>query len=261
MFLMKKIVSPFLFPLPLTLLVSFVGLCLLWFTRRQRAGKVAVTLGLVALFLLSHGLVAGRLLQPLEQAFPAFETAALAGGAIGSAADAKYVVVLGAGTKSDPRLPITSQLADSTVVRLVEGIRIHRQIPGSVLVLSGGRVFDLTPEAEAMSQLAVELGVAQGDLIVEGGSRDTENQARMVRPIVGEAPFVLVTSAAHMPRSMALFRKVGLEPIPAPTRHRVRVGTVVSPGLFFPSADDLIKSERAFYEVLGLAWAKLRGRV
>ena len=217
-------------------------------------------MALLALFLLSHGLVAGRLLQPLEQVYPAFKTEGHVIGATESADGVKYVVVLGAGTTSDPRLPITSQLAPTTVVRLVEGIRIHRQISGSALVLSGGRVFDRTPEAGAMAQLAMELGVDEVDLIVEGGSRDTEDQARMIKPIVGDAPFILVTSAAHMPRSVALFRKVGLEPIPAPTGHLVRVGTVVSPGLFFPGGEDLVKSERAFYEMLGMAWARLRGR-
>ena len=261
MFLIRKIVSPFLFPLPLTLLVSLVGLGLLWFTRRQRAGKVLVTIGLLALALLSHGLIAGRVLQPLEQSYPMFEMEAHRDWAAGSADGPRYVVVLGAGTKSDPRLPITSQLADSSVVRLVEGIRIHRQIPGSLLILSGGRVFDQTPEGEAMAQLAMDLGIASDDLIIENGSRDTEAQALMVKQVVGAGPFVLVTSASHMPRSMALFRRAGLEPIPAPTRHRVRIGTKVSPGLFFPSAEDLLMSERAFYEYLGIAWAKLCGRL
>jgi uncharacterized SAM-binding protein YcdF (DUF218 family) len=130
-----------------------------------------------------------------------------------------------------------------------------------VLVLSGGKVFDRTPEAEAMARLARELGVAEDDMILEEGSRDTEEQALMIMPLVAGARFVLVTSASHMPRAMALFHAVGLEPIPAPTGHRVRVGTGISPGLFFPSARDLCKSERAFYEMLGMAWAGLRGRL
>ena len=40
--------------------------------------------------------------------------------------------------------------------------------------------------------------------------------------MIGREKFILVTSAAHMPRSMALFRKRGLQPIPAPADFQVR---------------------------------------
>ncbi len=45
MFLFKKLLAPFFFPLPLCLAFLGLGLMLLWFTRRQRAGRTLVTLG------------------------------------------------------------------------------------------------------------------------------------------------------------------------------------------------------------------------
>jgi len=64
-----------------------------------------------------------------------------------------------------------------------------------------------------------------------------------------------------MPRAMVLFRKAGLNPIPAPTGHLV-ISTPPSGRIsFFPSSGNLEKSERAFYEFLGLVWAKLRGQI
>jgi len=85
----------------------------------------------------------------------------------------------------------------------------------------------------------------------------------LFKKIVGPDPFLLVTSAAHMPRSMALFRKQGMNPIPAPTGHQVkeRQRGEISPGSFFPGIGELEKAEMAVYEYLGLAWVKIRGKI
>ena len=54
------------------------------------------------------------------------------------------------------------------------------------------------------SKVAQALGVAQQDMVLESESRDTEESAKAVAPIVQKDPFLLVTSASHMPRSMAM---------------------------------------------------------
>jgi uncharacterized SAM-binding protein YcdF (DUF218 family) len=46
---------------------------------------------------------------------------------------------------------------------------------------------------------------------------------------------VLVTSAIHMPRSVALFRKQGMDPIPAPAGQTAKARQVLTPELFFQS--------------------------
>jgi len=53
MFVMKKIVALFFSPFCLCLEILVLGLFCLWATRRQRLGKVLVTLGTVLLLLLS----------------------------------------------------------------------------------------------------------------------------------------------------------------------------------------------------------------
>ena len=55
MFLLKKIIAPLLFPLTACLLLIGVGLVLLWFTRRQKAGKIFATSGFALLVVLSYG--------------------------------------------------------------------------------------------------------------------------------------------------------------------------------------------------------------
>jgi len=171
----------------------------------------------------------------------------------------KWVVVLGGGQISDEELPANSQLGGTSLARLVEGVRIHRELPGSTLVFSGGAVFDPVPEAETMAAAAHDLGVDVDRILMETDSRDTAEQAKMLRFIVKEERFVLVTSAHHMPRSVRLFEHVGLKPIPAPTDYISKQSRTISPFDFFPRASALSTVEAALHEYLGLLWSTVKG--
>lgn len=59
----------------------------------------------------------------------------------------KWIVVLGGGVVSDTRLLANNQSLCSSLARLVEGIRIHNNLKGSKLILSGGADFVPVPEA------------------------------------------------------------------------------------------------------------------
>lgn len=260
LFMAKKIVSQFLNPMFLGLATSMVGLFCLWATRKQRLGKVLVTLGTIFLLLLSFSFLSTKFLTPLEGRYPALlhpETIGWQGDA--AAASPKWIVVLGGGHVSDPRLPVTSQISESALGRLVEGVRFYKAIPGSKLLLSGGGLYDPVPEADVMARIAVLLGVKPQDIALERDSRDTADEAAIIARMVGSQKIILVTSAAHMPRSVALFRKQGLQPIPAPADFRVKATQGPDPTRFFPQAGPLGQTEAAWHEYLGLAWAWLRG--
>ena len=109
-----------------------------------------------------------------------------------------------------------------------------------------------------MAEVASVLGVDEREMVLESESRDTKDEARIIKEMVGEDRFVLVTSASHMPRSMALFRKQGMDPIPAPVGHWVKENrSGITPGAVFPGAEGLMKAERAVYEYLGIIWERL----
>jgi uncharacterized SAM-binding protein YcdF (DUF218 family) len=250
-FLLKKIASRFLFPLPLSLEILLVGVILLWFTRRQRAGKLCVTVGVILLILFSSGVISDPLLARLEHRYPPLTL-----GQSGSEVPAiHYIVVLGGGANHDPDVPLTSHIAPALMVRLIEGVWLHRQIAGSKLILSGPQ-----DSAEGMTEMAEALGVNPDDTLRLAQPHDTAEESRQIAPIVGSESFILVTSAAHMPRAMALFRKRGMRPIPAPTdyltiRHELTFDD------FFPDAYKLNRTQEAFYEWLGLGWESLRGNM
>jgi uncharacterized SAM-binding protein YcdF (DUF218 family) len=261
MFIITKILSPLLLPVTLGLLISFIGLFFLLVTKKTGTGKTLVSAGLLLMLLLSYGFVSDRVIEPLEYRYKPYDMQ-LTNELLKSQNQfpLKYVVVLGAGHVSDPSLPLTSQINDDSLVRLIEGIIIHRKNRASKLVLSGGVVFDPISEAEMMARVAEELGVDRKDIIMEADSKDTKDEVHFIKRIVKDNPFILVTSACHMPRAIAMFRKLGLDPIPAPTRHYIKRGTR-GPHDYFPWAGNLEKAEAAFHEYFGMIWAKLSGQI
>ena len=253
-------------PLPFFLLVSFVGLFLLWRGRRVLSGKILTTLGLVGLTIMSYNPVSRVLSEPLNCKYEVYSKNQLKIDGTGPETLVKYVVVLAGGHKSDPNIPVTSWISGHTMIRLVEGVRIFRLLidlsgPGARLILSGGGATDPVPEARVMAEVSQFMGVSKDDMIIESASNDTKDQARLIKPIVGTAPFVLVTSATHMPRSIALFEKLGMNPIPGPAGSTSRIKMPFSPQDLFPSVSALKSTTEAAHEYLGLLWGKLTGRI
>jgi uncharacterized SAM-binding protein YcdF (DUF218 family) len=251
MFVLKKILSEFLFPLPLCLIIAALGLVLLWFTQKKTAGKALCTLSFFLILLISTSPFSKWILKSLEREYPVFDWKANP--------SVEWVVVLGGGLVSDPVLPVTSQLSCSSVLRVLEGLRLHKIFPESKLLFSGGKIFDPVPEAEALQRLALDLGVSLKNVVLETDSKNTEDQAKMIHGMIGELPFALVTSAHHMKRAMALFEKCGMHPIPAPCDFRIKNLQIDYPRFLAPSGLHLMQCENAWKEYLGLVWAKLRG--
>jgi uncharacterized SAM-binding protein YcdF (DUF218 family) len=244
----------------LCLEVLAIGL-LLCFTRRQKTGKTLVGLAGVLLFLFASHAVSTLLLTPLEERYPPLS---IQPGAPPAAElkDVKFIVVLAGGFTGNVRRPMELRLDDGSTARLVEGVRVSKILHGSKLVLSGGPAPDrVSSIAQVMAQVAQELGVDRRDMVLEEQSNDTEGEALNVAPVVGKQPFILVTEASHMPRAMALFSKQGAHPIPDPMGYYTRPGQPFSPPDLFPDAEELRGSQRAVYEYLGLAWAKIRGKI
>ncbi|MBI5740252.1 MAG: YdcF family protein [Nitrospirae bacterium] len=256
MFLLKKITASFFLPLSLVLIFSLPGLLFLLFTSRQKLGKALITAGIALLVLFSFGTAPDILIGYLEDRYPPISDDVFTSGHA-----PKLIVVLGGGHSPGPRFPVTSRIGYDSLTRLIEGIRIYRRIEGSKLVLSGGAPFGKIPVADTMAEAARSMGVDARDIITESKSRDTEDEAVILKPVLGHERFILVTSASHMPRSMALFKSLDMDPLPAPAMHLVHEKDHWSPDICFPSSAGLHKLELASHEYLGLLWLKVRGKI
>lgn len=246
MFIFKKITATLLMPLGISITLLIIGWSLLFFRRRFREAKVLLIAGIAVLVISGIGPVANFLAEPLESRYPVLTANNLP-------RNISHVVVLGGGLAGDDKDLANASLSRASLARLIEGIRIYRKCPGSKLILSGGS------ESEVMAEMARSLGVKGDDMVRENNSPDTESQARLVKPLVGDKNFVLVTSAIHMQRAVGLFRKEGMEPVAAPTDFFPKGRG--DPLRYLPRSSALAKSDAALHEYLGIAWSKLRGKI
>ena len=258
MFFLKNIIAPFFLPLSFSILIMILGFIYLQFRQTQRKGKGYILSGIILLLFFSNNFTSDWLLRSLENGYPPLGSDAIRV----HQASIKWIVVFGDGVVSDRHLPASGQLSDSSMARLVEAIRLSRQLPGAKIILSGGSVVKPGSEAEVMAKVAQTLDIKSKQIILDSLSRDTEEQVARVRNIAGKDQFIFVTSASHMPRCMALFKKAGTCPIPAPVHFLAsKLSDPVEPSLFFPSAAGLKKSEVAIHEYLGMLWAKVRWKI
>lgn len=92
-----------------------------------------------------------------------------------------------------------------------------------VLVSGGdGTILEIRrKEADEIREALVLMGVSEADIIIEPNSRNTYESAEEVKKILAsqklEGPFLLVTSAFHMRRSLGCFRKAGIDVDPFST--------------------------------------------
>ena len=239
----------FLMPLPIGVLFIIVALILIHINKIKRA-QFMLSLSIVWFFLFSYSPFVDLLLKPLESTYATLHQAPK---------DVKYIYVLGGGHATDESQPITSQVKESSVVRLNEGIRLYRQLQGNAKLIVSGHSGSYDPNSHAVmqEQLAMALGVPKSHIILRPEPRDTQEEAIAAKELVGDEPFILVTSASHMARSMKFFAHEGLTPLPAPTNH---LASLQHPNYTrFFSSHALVKSRILFHEYLGLIWQKVKG--
>jgi uncharacterized SAM-binding protein YcdF (DUF218 family) len=211
-----------------------------------RAGKIMVGLALVLFIGLGNGPAAYRILETLEKQYPPLTRADLPAG------PAKIVVLTGTGKIGSGRA-ISAMVDPSSLYRLVEAAALFNLDPESEIVVSGNREC-----VEAMRAVLTAVGVPAPKIIAETQSANTMESALNVRRLVADHQrLILVTSANHMPRAVAAFKKAGMDPIPAPTDYLARDD--YGPLGYLPTLKHLTCVNVFVYESLGMAWYKFKG--
>jgi uncharacterized SAM-binding protein YcdF (DUF218 family) len=111
--------------------------------------------------------------------------------------------------------------------RLLAFADLARRFPDARLVFTGGigSLFDTHTEAEAMPIAFRAVGIDPDRVLLESRSRNTYENAIYSRDLVSPQPgetWLLVTSAAHMPRAVGTFRRAGFPVIAYPTEMLTR---------------------------------------
>jgi uncharacterized SAM-binding protein YcdF (DUF218 family) len=240
---LKYILEVLLSPWVLALLIALAaGLCRL--RGRWRFARGLAVAALLLAYLAAIVPVGDALLGPLERSFPPLSQR-------GPLPAVNYVVVLGSGYVPRNEVPITAALDEDGLARIIEGVRLARLLGPVRLVVSGGASPEATPSAVGYAALARDLGVSDASLVVLDQPRDTRAEARAIAALLGQQPFLLVTSAYHMRRAIWLLRRAGAQPIAAPTGQIADKGRIGWSD-FLPSSGGLRRTERALHEYFGM---------
>jgi uncharacterized SAM-binding protein YcdF (DUF218 family) len=204
---------------PTTLLV--VGFFVLWITRKkwQRPKRRVLMFFLVLYaFLITTPFYPEKLVSYLEDQYPPIQISTLDTG------KEYHVVVLGGGMGYDDRLPPTSQLEPVMLARLVEGIRIFRQLPNCKLITSGYSSIGRKPQGEVAREAAISLGITDSLVFAQGTPSNTMEEAEAYVQKWGvQTPLIISTSAIHIPRAVYIFKKAGVKEIfAAPTHYKIK---------------------------------------
>jgi uncharacterized SAM-binding protein YcdF (DUF218 family) len=256
---LSKLLPLFLYPLGLTCVLMFVALVLFW--KRPQLAPRAIFLGLLVLLLGSNGWICTALVKSLEwQNIPQ------------EIPQAEAIVVLGGGVKPAvyPRdFPDLAEEGD----RILYGYRLYQQKKAPLIIVSGGRIeWKGSGESESkdMATILETLGVPSSKILQDPTSLNTYENAVNVRKILEEKKIkkvLLVTSAMHIPRSLLIFKKQGINAIAAPcdflvTEQDLKEQNATTEAILLnilPDSGRLTMTTKAIKEYIGLLIYKLKG--
>lgn len=241
---------------PLAWVVVLLALGLLLLRRWRRTGTALLWSTLAVLLLQGWEPLPDALLRRLETQYPApapIDLQRYAG-----------VIVLGGALESSYVWEGHQQPAlNGAAERMTAALPLLQAQPQLKLLFTGGEGELLTKgltEAERARRFFVAMGVAPQRLLLESASRTTHENAVFSAALPGvdkQQPWLLLTSAWHMPRSMATFEKAGWNVTPWPADYRSGLET---PWTQYSLAGGADKWHRALHELLGLLIYRLTGR-
>ena len=237
---------------PTALLVECVVIGMLM--GRWRPGRMLAaigTAGLAACLLLP---VDNWLIRPLEDRFPAITS---------PPPDVDGIVVLGGGIDDLTSLDRGTPILTSAANRITSFVILSHRYPKARLVFTGGSgsiVQGVTDEARYAREMFGQLGLPADRVLFESRSRTTWENAVMTAALVHPKPgerWVLLTSAAHMPRSVGVFRRAGWTVLPWPVGYQSRDRI---PDYSQTLGGKLAILDWAAHEWIGLVAYRLEGR-
>ena len=254
MLYLSKIAIVFITPLGLCIGLMILGL-LLMAARLRKTGLGLVVFGTALLWVASMPVTSRSVLGSLERQYPpaamssspSADVAILLGGAVGGPVSPRQTVDLG-------------EASD----RVYHAFELFRAGKVRTILISGGNLPwspAAEPEAETIRKLLRSWGVPDEAIVTAGTSRTTAENAREVAalwPSLGFQSALLVTSAAHMPRALASFRKAGVPVTPSSTDIRV-VDDPLDPLDILPDAGALGGTSDAMKERIGYLVYWMRG--
>lgn len=223
---LSKFLPNFIYPLGLVFILVILALFL---RRKQRWLTTVLILTLLCLLLGGNRWLSFWLARSLEWRYLP----------LNPVPQADVIVILGGGTESE-QYPRPMVEVNSAGDRVLYAARLFKEGKAPHLLLSGGNISwsnaRVMSPADEMADLLDLMDIPQDAIWLQPKSQNTYEDALFCSQIIKEKGLqrvLLVTSAQHMPRAVALFQHQGITVIPAPVDY-----TVTQPGwdnLFAPN--------------------------
>lgn len=241
---------------PLNVVLVLLVVAILIWRRWPKMSNRLLSLATLWLLVASLPITSFGLFRLLEDQYPMRPIAELP--------DADAIVVLG-GTVV-PLQPPRMEAEEITGARLQRAIRLYLAEKAPVVVCCGGGGYpgpanERRTEADDMQAMLRDFGVPETAIRAESRSRNTSENARYGAEILEKLAarrVLLVTSAFHMPRAVALFEREGVEVIPAPSDPRA-TGSPWTLQAFRPGPYALRSTTLAINEIVGYWGYRLLG--
>jgi uncharacterized SAM-binding protein YcdF (DUF218 family) len=179
----------------------------------------------------------------------------------------KVAVVLGGYSEFDSYRNLI--LFNESAERYKTGLQVLLSRKAEKLILSGGSAEILnTPYHESyyIRKSMGDFGLDTTNILFESISRNTFENGIQTKKILDSLklrePILLITSASHMPRSVAIFHKLGIETIPYPVHfmgNRSRVFPLTS--WFIPQGESFDNFETLLRELIGTTVYRITGKL
>ena len=154
--------------------------------------------------------------------------------------------------------------------RFIQAMLLYKtgHIKKIIVAAGDGSVFNRGDfrEGDFVQEQLIAMGIPAADIAVDRNSRNTAENAINAKKIIDSLqlppPYLLVTSAIHIPRAKKTFTKAGIDVIPYPAAYFVRPpDSVVPTDYILPSANALKNWDMYLREITGslLYWITGRG--
>lgn len=172
------------------------------------------------------------------------------------------IVVLGGNTANSRQNWFEKYNRDTTIPRTETATKLYEAGRAPLIIVSGAALDGGASEASMMANALERDGIPAQAIIQEDHSLTTYQNALYSAKLLHEhgiQRFLLVTSALHMPRAMAVFQKQGFDPIPAASPPQIVVPEDPDFSFWLPDLRVLQASRSIVKEYLGLLVYWLRG--
>jgi len=151
--------------------------------------------------------------------------------------------------------------------RFIQAEKLYHQGFIQKIIMSGGSgalINNDTKEADFVKGELIASGVAEKDIIIENQSRNTYENAifskRILDSLKLSSPYILLTSATHMPRSIKIFKKAAIPVLPFPCDYHVINSHISWEEIVIPELKLLNDWGIIFHEIIGLKVYQLTGK-